>query len=82
MLPPTEPLPGTPVPVDVLVEEARTGRFMFGAGINSDAGVTGQITVDERNFDLFGFPAELVRHLERRSMARGRAGISPGSHAG
>jgi outer membrane protein insertion porin family len=56
ILPPMEQLPGTPVPIDVLVEEARTGRFMFGAGINSDAGVTGQITVDERNFDLFGFP--------------------------
>ena len=39
-----------------MVEEARTGRFMFGAGINSDAGVTGQITVDERNFNLFGIP--------------------------
>lgn len=49
-------LPGTPVPLDVMVEEARTGRFMFGAGINSDAGVTGQITIDERNFDIFGFP--------------------------
>jgi outer membrane protein insertion porin family len=57
-LPPMEQLPGTPVPVDILVEEARTGRFMFGAGINSDAGVTGQITVDERNFDLFGFPRQ------------------------
>lgn len=55
-VPPTEPLPGTPVPLDVMVEEARTGRFMFGAGINSDAGVTGQITIDERNFDIFGFP--------------------------
>ncbi len=55
-MPPAEQLPGTPVPLDILVEEARTGRFMFGAGINSDAGVTGQITVDERNFDIFGFP--------------------------
>jgi len=59
ILPVAEPLPGTPVPIDVLVEEARTGRFMFGAGINSDAGVTGQFTVDERNFDLFGFPRSL-----------------------
>ncbi len=55
-LPPPQQLPGTPVPLDILVEEARTGRFMFGAGVNSDAGVTGQITVDERNFDIFGFP--------------------------
>lgn len=55
-LPRAEQLPGTPVPLDIMVEEARTGRFMFGAGVNSDAGVTGQITIDERNFNLFGFP--------------------------
>ena len=35
-----------------LAEKSGTGRFMFGAGINSDAGVTGQIVIDERNFDL------------------------------
>ena len=58
-LPPTPELPGTPVPLDIMVEEARTGRFMFGAGINSDAGVTGQVTVDERNFDIFGFPRRM-----------------------
>ncbi len=55
-LPPTQQMPGTAVPLDIVVEEARTGRFMFGAGINSDAGVTGQITIDERNFNLFGIP--------------------------
>ncbi|MCA9227538.1 MAG: hypothetical protein KDA47_18085, partial [Planctomycetales bacterium] len=31
------------VPIDVIVNETRTGRFMFGMGVNSDAGVTGQI---------------------------------------
>lgn len=40
-----------PVDVDVLVDEARTGRFMFGVGVNSELGVTGQIVIDERNFD-------------------------------
>ena len=55
-LPEPVQLPGTPVPLDVMVQEDRTGRFMFGAGINSDAGVTGQITIDERNFNLFGVP--------------------------
>ena len=40
-----------PVDIDVLVEEARTGRFMFGVGVNSELGVTGQIVIDERNFD-------------------------------
>lgn len=45
-----------PTPLDIVVEETRTGRFMFGVGVNSDAGVTGQITIDERNFDLFNPP--------------------------
>jgi outer membrane protein insertion porin family len=45
-----------PVDVDVLVEEARTGRFMFGVGVNSELGVTGQIVIDERNFDWRRLP--------------------------
>ncbi len=45
------PPPGTTVPWDVIVQEARTGQFMVGVGVNSDAGVTGQIVLDERNFD-------------------------------
>lgn len=43
-------------PLDVFVEETRTGRFMFGVAVNSDAGVTGQITIDERNFDITRYP--------------------------
>src|SRR5262245_47345635 len=43
--PPSVVMPGTPTPLDVFVEETRTGRFMFGIAVNSDAGVTGQITV-------------------------------------
>lgn len=35
---------------------ARTGRIMFGGAVNSDAGITGQITVDERNFDILRWP--------------------------
>ncbi|MCA9202240.1 MAG: BamA/TamA family outer membrane protein [Planctomycetales bacterium] len=48
------------VPIDVIVNETRTGRFMFGMGVNSDAGVTGQIVLDERNFDLFNPPTSLA----------------------
>jgi len=48
--------PSMSTPVDVYVEETHTGRFMFGAGINSDAGVTGQIVIDERNFDVTRVP--------------------------
>ncbi len=33
---------------------------MFGAGVNSDAGVTGQIIIDERNFNLFRFPTSFA----------------------
>lgn len=50
-----QPPPNT-TPLDVYVEETRTGRFMFGVAVNSDAGVTGQITVDERNFDITRTP--------------------------
>jgi hypothetical protein len=48
--------PTMSTPLDVFVEETQTGRFMFGAGVNSDAGVTGQIVIDERNFDITRVP--------------------------
>ena len=35
---------------------ARTGRIMLGGAVNSDAGLTGQLTVDERNFDITRWP--------------------------
>lgn len=35
---------------------ARTGRVMFGGAVNSDAGLTGQFTIDERNFDITRWP--------------------------
>jgi outer membrane protein insertion porin family len=43
---------------DIIVNgyPARTGRIMFGGAVNSDAGVTGQITIEERNFDITRFP--------------------------
>lgn len=41
---------------DVYVDEARTGRFMFGMGVNSDLGVTGQVVIEERNFDFLRLP--------------------------
>lgn len=39
---------------DVLVnvKEAPTGSLMFGLGVNCDAGLTGSIIVNERNFDV------------------------------
>lgn len=35
---------------------ARTGRIMVGGSVNSDAGVMGQLTLDERNFDITRWP--------------------------
>lgn len=42
--------------VTVDVEEARTGRLMFGVGVNSDAGVVGSIILSEQNFDILRPP--------------------------
>ncbi len=50
-----EPPPGW-VDANVYVNEARTGRLMFGVGVNSDAGVVGTIVLDESNFDILRPP--------------------------
>ena len=57
LLPQGQPLDATGLPpnfadIDAFVQEAQSGRFMVGAGFNSDAGVTGQLIIDERNFDI------------------------------
>ncbi len=49
-------LPPNFADIEAIVEEARTGRLVIGAGINSDAGVTGQLVIDERNFDITALP--------------------------
>jgi outer membrane protein insertion porin family len=53
-LDPTDPT--RQLPMNVTAEETQTGRFMFGVGVTSDAGLTGTIKIDEQNFDLFNFP--------------------------
>lgn len=69
--------------IDVFLEEARTGRFMFGVGVNSDAGVTGQIVVDERNFNIMRPPtsfADVVNGTAFRGAGQGfRFEAMPGS---
>ena len=42
--------------VDVDAEETQTGRLMIGAGVNSNAGLVGNIVVDEQNFDITRLP--------------------------
>lgn len=42
--------------IRVQVAETHTGNFMVGGSVNSNAGLNGNITLHERNFDLFRFP--------------------------
>ena len=44
------------IPLDIYLSEAQTGRFMFGAGVNSNAGLIGSIVLDEQNFDIWRWP--------------------------
>ncbi|MEE8452657.1 MAG: POTRA domain-containing protein, partial [Thermoguttaceae bacterium] len=45
-----------PLPLRVRTEETTTGRLMFGVGVNSDAGLIGNIVIDEQNFDIARIP--------------------------
>jgi outer membrane protein insertion porin family len=47
------------IDIDAYVNEARTGRLMFGAGVNSNAGLVGNIVLSESNFDLFRPPTSI-----------------------
>ncbi len=51
----------------VAVQETRTGQFMVGGGINSNSGVTGNIAINERNFDITRFPTSLDDFLQGRA---------------
>ncbi len=44
------------VDLDVVVSENQTGRLMLGVAVNSDAGLVGQILLDEQNFDWTRVP--------------------------
>lgn len=41
----------------VEIEEQRTASFSVGAGINSNGGVGGNITYEQRNFDIMNWPS-------------------------
>jgi outer membrane protein assembly complex protein YaeT len=51
----------------VTVQEQPTGSLMFGAGINSNAGLIGSIVLNEKNFDLFRPPTSLADIFEGRA---------------
>lgn len=71
------------VDINVNAAEGRTGRLMFGAGVNSDAGVVGSFVWDESNFDLFRPPTSFADIIEGRAWRGGgqrfRAEAAPGN---
>lgn len=70
---------------DVLVEvaEGRTASFNVGAGINSNGGVGGNLTYEQRNFDIANWPSSWRDLFSDRSFTgagqRFRVSLEPGS---
>src|SRR5262249_29517558 len=50
------PPPADFIDIDAYLTEARTGRLMFGVGVNSNAGLIGNIVFSENNFDILNPP--------------------------
>lgn len=55
----------------VTVQEAQTGSFLLGAGVNSDAGITGSIVLNERNFDITRVPTSFEDIVSGRAFRGG-----------
>ncbi len=55
--------------VDIFVDaaEAQTGRLMLGVAVNSDAGLFGQILLDEQNFDWRRWPRSMNDVVDGRA---------------
>jgi outer membrane protein assembly complex protein YaeT len=51
----------------VRVQETKTGSLMFGVGVNSDAGLTGSVVLNEKNFDILRFPTSFDDFLAGRA---------------
>lgn len=70
------------VPVNVNVAEGQTGRFSVGGAVNSDLGVTGNIILEERNFDIFrlpGRPSDMFNGAFRGAGQNFRLELVPGN---
>lgn len=80
---PGVPFPGQTVDIIFNGNETQTGRLMFGLGVNSDAGLVGNIVLDERNFD-WRRPPRSFEDIRNGTAFRGagqrfRIDASPGS---
>ena len=60
--------PNSPIR-DFLIEanEKNTGSFRIGAGLSSDAGVFGTVSVEQRNFDIADWPESFDEFLAQRA---------------
>ena len=66
---PQRPDPGDPTYRDVLVEvtETNTGEFNLGGSVDSDFGLTGFLTIRQRNFDLTDTPDSAGEFFSNKS---------------
>ncbi len=67
----------------VTIKEGQTGSIMLGAGVASDSGVMGQISLDQRNFDIADTPESwgelLTGKAFRGAGQRFRISLNPGT---
>jgi len=52
----------------IRVEEARTGSFVLGGGVSTSAGFFGNITLQQRNFDITDLPRSFRDFIEGRAL--------------
>lgn len=70
---------------DLLVEvtEAQTARFLVGAGISSNSGLLGNITYEQKNFDISNLPSSKSELFSNRSFSGAgqtfRISLEPGT---
>ena len=74
--------PPRDIPIRVMANETQTGRLMLGVGVNSNAGLIGNITLDEQNFDMAALAHQLGRHSQCHRLARRRPAVPHSSVAG
>ncbi|MDB4775746.1 BamA/TamA family outer membrane protein [bacterium] len=80
-----QPTPDAPRVRDIIIEvkEKNTGSFNFGAGLASDAGVFGEFSFRQTNFDVADFPLSVEELISGRAFRGAGQGfnitIAPGT---
>jgi outer membrane protein insertion porin family len=64
------------------VEEAPTGRFMIGVGANSFQGLIGNVSIYEKNFDIFNFPTSFSDIVNGKAFRGGGQSLQINLQAG